>query len=698
MSGGFSIDLHQSRPWTWPRLAFFAVIAGFIDVLLIFAGAKHSAQAMLAPFIGVFVVTVLGEWLLALAGLAVTAALPAAFVTGAAAMMVAMLAVSCLLNVTAQTAFFFCALPMVLIYLAYPAARRAIKSVSSRDIPSTLLLAALIGYFCRDIAAFFPSAAAGGALPVWTDYYVHGIVIASFGDPLAIKLGNILLAHVPRPFYHYGSFMLPAAMLPVSGLPGLALALAMLLPLGLLIGVLGLYTLLAQISSRAVSLFVVLCIACLPDASCYWMQNGFYGFRWLLYTAPGSGYALGVAAMAGACLLHGLRTNKQASNALGLFLLLSLFMIRLHFFVLLAPAFAGTWLLGQWRIAPRKKTLWVCTCFVLVFITSIGLLAWQPGLRATLQPLQYAESALSFGPADYLQFFHHAETSMPLAIPLALLVVMLLVATLGAFLIGLPLVTAVWARTGHWEDFDWLPWLLCAAYSLLILLAPTGLNTDASELKHRHFILLYAIVGAWSVTRITQWISQFAVRGRRVEYVLWSASAAMLVLTIALGRDVNPGKPSFIHMPWANGFFGVPVAPGIVQAGAYIRVHSERGDLMIMSGEAMRGYIQSRQTELISFADVATYLGRTELLEKQGGSASALAGRRAAEVNSVVTATAWATACHRLNQMGVRWYVENQPGLPNWDPLHSAAVFGAGEFAIYDAGSVSRSRCSNASH
>ncbi|WP_445146005.1 hypothetical protein [Dyella sp. Tek66A03] len=698
MSGRFSINQHQSLPWTWQRLGFFAVVAGFIDVLLMLAGARHSVQTMLAPFIGVFVVTISGEWLLALVGPALTAVLPAAFVTGAAAMMMAMLALSSLFNVTAQTAFIICALLIALTYLACPVARHAIKPVSSQDIPATLFLAVLIGYFCRDVAAFFPSATAGGALPIWTDYYVHGTVIASFGDPLAVKEGNILLAHAPRPFYHYGSFMLPAALLPASGLPGLALALATLLPLGLLIGALGLYALLAQMTSRAMALFVVLCVACLPDASYYWMQNGFYGFRWLLYTAPGSGYALGVAAMAATCLLHGLRTKKQASNALGLFLLLSLFMIRLHFFVLLAPAFAGTWLLAQWRISPRKKALLACLSFALAFVASISLLSWQPGLRAMLQPIQYAEGTLNFGPPDYLQFLQHTEASMPLAASLALLVAMLLAATLGVLLIGLPLVTAVWARSGRWEDFDWLPWLLCVAYSLLILLAPTGLNTDASELKHRHFILLYAIAGAWSIARSAQWASQFALNDRRVDYVLWPASAAVLLLTMTLGRDVNPGKPSLIHMPWASGFFDVPVAPGIAQTGAYIRAHSEQGDLMVMSGEAMRGYMQSRQTELIGFADVATYLGRTELLEKQRGIASTLASERAAEVNNVVTAAAWAAACARLNQMGVRWYVENQAGLPSWDPSHSEAVFSAAEFSIYDAGSEPRSRCNNAAH
>jgi len=107
----------------------------------------------------------------------------------------------------------------------------------------------------------------------------------------------------------------------------------------------------------------------------------------------------------------------------------------------------------------------------------------------------------------------------------------------------------------------------------------------------------------------------------------------------------------------------------------------------------MRGYMQSRQTELISFADVATYIGRVELLEKQAGQTGALAARRAAEVDDVVTAAGWGQACRRLHQMGVRWYIEDRTDAPGWDPSHETALFKAGAFAVYDAGSPSGSQC-----
>ncbi|BCF98095.1 hypothetical protein PPGU19_026640 [Paraburkholderia sp. PGU19] len=123
-------------------------------------------------------------------------------------------------------------------------------------------------------------------MPGWLDLYLHGTVIASFGDPLALTRGDIFLADARRPFYHYGPFMLPAALLPSTGLPGLGLATAVLLPFGLLIAALGTYAFAAELAGEGAALVAVLAIAILPDASHYGMYNGFYGFHWLLVTAP----------------------------------------------------------------------------------------------------------------------------------------------------------------------------------------------------------------------------------------------------------------------------------------------------------------------------------------------------------------------------------------------------------------------------
>ena len=77
-----------------------------------------------------------------------------------------------------------------------------------------------------------------GVLPIWNDYFIHGVTIASFGSPFATG-GDMELAGVSRGFYHYAPFMIPAAFQAVSGMSGLALSTSLLLPLGLLIAAFG---------------------------------------------------------------------------------------------------------------------------------------------------------------------------------------------------------------------------------------------------------------------------------------------------------------------------------------------------------------------------------------------------------------------------------------------------------------------------
>lgn len=690
------MNLHRqfNHQFNWLQLfAFAAISAGFVDLLLIFAGMEISAPALLAPFFGVIAIIAAGELLLSFVGIAVVATLPAVFVLGSAATMMAMLLLVELFGMLSQTAFLAWTAIIAASLLGKPLRRRATLASSWIDIGATLGFAVLVGFFCRDIARFLPAATAGAALPAWSDYYLHGAVIASFGDPLAIKQGNIFLAHLNRPFYHYGSFLLSAALLPSSGLSGLGLALATMLPVGLLIGLLGLYALIAELSGRVVALIATLAIACLPDASFYWMQNAFLGFRWLLYTAPGSGYALGVAAMAVACLLVGSRIRRLGPSLLGLFLLMSLFMIRFHFFVLLTPAFAGTWLLAKWDLTLKRKALLVGACFTLVFAAGMLLIASRADARAFFQPLQYAGQVLQNGPQNYSQFFQRLVGSVPLPMTLVIGVLMILVATLGVFAIGLPVVTLIWARSGKWEDLDWLPWMLVGTYTLLLLLGPTGLNTDASELKHRHFILLYATVGAWTIARAIQCIGRPILVGKPQERIALIAFMVVVLLMVLLGRGAKPARPSLAHMPWANGFYDVRIEPGIAQVASHIRRHSTSGDTLMMSGFPMRGFLQSPLTELVSLSDVPAYIGQTELLEKKGGAMLSISATRSAEVEEIVTVRSWSAACHRMQKIGVRWYVESEAGLPRWDPSKSLAVFKAGEFALYDAGSAGQNDC-----
>ena len=687
--------MNRFRESGWAQASSFILIVSlFVGVLLALAGSTTGVHALAAPLIGTTVILIAGLLLLGLAGMSTVATLPAAFVVGAAATIVAMLALVELLGVVAQSAFLIWAAAVAVAAAASLSRWKKQAAVGPWvDVGAALGLSVLIGFFCGNIASFLPSAAEGATLPAWTDYYIHGTVIASFGDPLAIKQGNILLAGTHRPFYHYGSFMLPAGLLPSSGLPGLGLALATQLPLGLLVGALGLYALIAQLSGRSAALVAILAIACLPDASSYWMQNGFFGFRWLLYTAPGSGYALGVGALAATCLLVGMRAKQYGAYVLAGFLLLSMFIIRLHLFSILAPALTATWLIAQWRMSSKRKAQLVIGCFTLILVAAITALASSAKLLEVMQPLRYAGAVLGLGSPGSLKFYQTQAAWMPTAMLLPLAVSMIFVATLGVFAVALPLVTLLWIRAGKWEVFDWLPWALCGTYALLILLLPPALSSDPTDLKHRPFVMLYAVVGAWTIARTIQLLAFKTAASKWTVRIALSVFAVAVPLILLIGHNSQPGRPSGEHMPWAANFFDSHVESGLVQVGTYIRENSEPGDLLIMPGQATRDHVTSELTELISLADVATYLGRTELMGVQSGPAAKIADKRSSEVNDLLAATSWREACQQMRRIGVRWYVENRAGQRLWDKAIERTAWKSGDFVVYDAGSKSQDGC-----
>ena len=110
-----------------------------------------------------------------------------------------------------------------------------------------------------------------------------------------LGLSSFLLAGQPLVFYHYAAYMLPAAAAGVVSLPPWGLAASLLLPYGVLLMSLAVYAFARMQLGTATATIAPVALLLLPDASTYGLRNGFFGFHWLLFTAPGSGYGLAAA-------------------------------------------------------------------------------------------------------------------------------------------------------------------------------------------------------------------------------------------------------------------------------------------------------------------------------------------------------------------------------------------------------------------
>ena len=388
-----------------PRMFFYLVIGLFVDALLWASGAPLRGTAPLAPIFGAAILTLGGEILLTLFGMrSLSAPLAASFVAGSALAGSALMVPALLWQWPVDRAFL---LWSAIVLGASVLSRRRLGTrlpAAAPDLAAAVLFALLVGFFARRQIAALPTLLHAAELPAWVDYFIHGTTIVSLGDRFAARVGDIMLPGAPRVFYHYATFTLPATLLDVSGLCGVGLATAVLLPLGLLIGLLGLYCLARQWVGFWPSVTAVGLVASLPDASIVLGGNGFFGFQWLLFTAPGSGYAIGLAAVAYACLIRWFDEQRLDTLALVSLLTLLLILVRAHMFLLAAPAFAGGVVLHlvgpPWRTPLVVVITLVATVLTLLLAQGVAFGSYAAQYA---KPFTYIVQVLGFGPLPYLK-------------------------------------------------------------------------------------------------------------------------------------------------------------------------------------------------------------------------------------------------------------------------------------------------------
>ncbi|WP_044559021.1 hypothetical protein [Azospirillum sp. B4] len=663
------------------RLLFIVTVAGLVDSLLLLAGTPITPIWPIATLAGTAIVTTSGELLLnqfKVDGLA--ARLPVALVVGISVTSVAMLIPTLVFGWTAQSAFMAWSAMVIAWIIVRRESRTALPPVPWSDVFTALVWAIVVAFFCRHIAAALPTLTETLVLPSWVDYFAHGTVVASFGAPLAAGGGDLIVPGAPRYFYHYAPFMLPAALGQVTGLPALGLATAVLLPLGLFVGLCGLFGLAAEMGGMGVAFIALGLMLLVPDASHYGLRNGLLGFDWLVFTAPGSAYAIGTAAVAYLCLLKWCRGGGARPLALAVLLTFMLIAIRAHMFLLWAPAMAGT---VAWRLLPAPWP-WRMVVFGLALASLLtvalvfgwlgqGLLTWTAATR-------YADALYNNGPEAVAAWVHAlGDGWRTLAGGL-----MALPAALGAWLVAAVLALVLVTRGKRFQAEDLPPVLLCVTYVLLVFWAPMAMNNNVSEYKQRHFVLLYAIVALWTTVRMAEaggwgtWINRLGP-GRGA-----AAVAVTVVLALTFLHGTDPARPS-AALGWASAFFHTRVQPGIPEAAGYLRDHATPGDRMLIGGHGANGALDGPAMQLVALTGIPCHVARIDqMLTTRTPEVVAVVRQRMADQAAVDHAGDRQAAAALLRQRGIRWYIVAAPDMPAWDGSGAAATFHRGEVFVYD--------------
>ncbi|HXE17690.1 MAG TPA: hypothetical protein VN632_10705 [Stellaceae bacterium] len=671
------------------RILFYGAIGAFVDAMLLIGGATSPLHWLWAPVFGAAVATGIGEIVLRIFRVEIASGwLHASFVTGLSLVTVTAIGPALLWQWSAQTAFLLWgAVALTGVAFGGFLPGRAPR-LDAADPVAALIMAAVAGYFARHLAASLPILEQTGTFPAWIDYFQHGMTIAEFGDPLTLGSGNDALAGAFRPFYHVAPFQPAAALAGITGLPGVGLATAVLAPLGLLVGLCGLYALGIEFAGPAWSLVAVLLVALLPDASHYGLRNDFFGFQWLVFINPGAPYAVGLSAVAWLVSLHWFRAGRAALLWLVALLIAMLILVHIHMFTLMAPAVAATIALA--RIPPPWRGRALAASTALGTVATLAMIAGFIGNYAQVaRPTDFVAAALNNGPSDYLRFYgmliHEGPAMRTLATFGGGLAVM--VAALGVWIAIFP--AAAWweARRDRFRPEDYFPLVLSLAYIAQIFWAPVApYYNDVTEFRHRQFLLVYAIVLLWTIPRLAVIAGLGELIGRVPAPRALAAGAILALAAVAIYGDVNPAVPSPI-MTWARHYNDPPLDPGMPQAAAWLRARARPGDVMALPVAESRTLLFGQANEMGGLTGIPVYAARIDInLVAHGAAIAALTRRREAAIAAVERISDRNAALAALRGLGVKWFVAVTADLPAWDRTGDAATFHAGSTFVYDSG------------
>jgi hypothetical protein len=628
----------------------------------------HVAAAAMVLF--VLIVQSAGS-LLSRAALASDMGAPAAWVLGIFATAMAVYGLAASFQLLASTAFAIWATVVVALGFVFRRHAGAGRPMQGNELVALLVCGAATVLWCRRVAAAPEVLAHQHVLTAWIDYFIHGGVISYFGDPLARQQQSIDLVGFAAPFYHNASFHLPAVFAAPLDLPGLPLATSVWLPLGFFTMCAGAYVLGAALAGPAGGVAAVAVLTLVPDASNYGLRNGFFSFHWNVVSVPGATYAIGLALLSIA-LLERWSTSRSVRPLLaGGCLAAGLLVFRAHVFGLAFPVWLAS-AAALTSLVRRRKLVFLgvtAASFVLFLVGFYTLTDFLPALELFLDNMhdQQAPTAYEGWYTGLLESYGRG-----VAVPAGMLLIF--PAALGIFVLLYPVSAFLAHRFGGLRGIDVVPAALVVGYVLVMIAAPIPQHHDATELTHRPFVLLYAVIAIWTVAAPVKLLAARGVPHLWRALLLASAVALPLVWS---QTDTLGELPKF---DWGQQYYAYTVDEGLPQAATFLRHRSRPGDVIAVEGLASGWVATDVASQLSSMTGIPAYVSRPFI---QAGRRQEAALKRYLELKSVAAEESEPAALARLRELGVSWYVVVGQEGPRWDRGRDHAAFGAGEVAVY---------------
>ena len=549
------------------------------------------------------------------------------------------------------------------------------------DVGILLLISVVVTVWAREALGSVRYAEATGIFRVWSDFLIFAAEIKHLEDYPAFAGESLYLADVPQIFYHRASFALSAVYSWISKDPALETATFFWMPSGIILLGMAAYGFGCTLAGRAAGIASVVALFMLPDASMYWLSNGYFAFHWLIQVAPGSGYAISIALVALSAYVLGVKYSRYGFIILGAGLVLASTVLRMHIAIPMVVLFVFLVLI-VWR--PAKPIHRVIAVATFLFFALLTALVFE---RISLAPhflsghrdwLRYIEAVHAATPIAYEGLYAKWTAGTGTAWKALVGYALMLPAEYGVIL---PVMVVVIFLKRRLLSIDWrldiVPFLMIAVHTAIIFLMPTPRHGDITDWSHRSFVLVYAVILIFSVSWIMALCKAINFNGvttRSLGVIIGSIIlAAGITVPWHYGKNIQYG--SLRDGPTAC---ATVISGDMFKATRYIRGHSRSGDVMLASDS-------DPQARAVALTGLQSFVSLTKYFQTWGGDLGKLATERSAANDRLRDSVAFKELAAFGRKNNIKWYLLRHEDMPAWPPqLLNHAVFRSGNMYVFD--------------
>jgi hypothetical protein len=607
----------------------------------------------------------------------------AAFVGGIVLLNLAMLATTFIFRLPAVDSFKICAASVVVASLGIlrfqpgGSIRDGADHACRRDdLPAFAILFIAATLWSQAVITALPEIQASGKFPAWIDCFIHANTLIQLRDYSTLGGTSAFMSGVPMLFYHYGSYMLPAALSTVAGQTALGVVVSFWVPLGFLLMGLGAYAAGCALAGRKGGIAAIAAVFLIPDASTYGMQNAFFGFHWIVQTLPGSSYAIASAMIVFGLLKIGTGTRQSAPLWVASGLVVGIAALRAHLFIVMALAWTPLFL-AAWR--PRRRWLRLAAAMAILAIGSIGVIVAE---SIPLAPhfISGQNNAVDFFrlvhslESSYTSLFQELSAGQGSLVIKTLGLTFLILAAFGPFVplyLGIMFFRLMFRRSAV-RTIDFFPAAVLFAYCIVILVFPASNAADSTEFPHRPFALVYAVLAVWIGTWLVDllWDGVGGASQRPLAAIGMASVLMMLAVPWILGPGIQAEPQA-----WAQRLSLTRIPAGLANSAAFIRRHAKPGDV-VLSSNLDPWSINAALTErpaFVSLSEPFKVSDNRNLLANRTGIFWTM--RNASEFGEISAIA---------NRNGIDWYLLREGEEGSWsDSVLSRAVFNQDGYFVF---------------